>query len=87
MFIMRRRDPYVHKSPTCAEKVQAIQKCSKVGWVGGWPVQVQHGPQYGVWTGSLRGASSPPGHCRGALEQGTEPPAAWSTDYVAAPSL
>merc|ERR1712035_20546 len=27
-----------------------------------------------VWTGSWRGASSPPGHCRGALEQGTEPP-------------
>ncbi len=29
--------------------------------------------QYGVWTGSWRGASSPPGHYRGAHEQGTEP--------------
>lgn len=25
-----------------------------------WPVQVQHRPQYGVWTRSWRGARSPP---------------------------
>ncbi len=33
--------------------------------------------QYGVWTGSWRGASSPSGHYRGAHEQGTEPLTAW----------
>lgn len=53
---------------------------TEAAWVAGvglgtgeGPVQVQHRPQYRVWTGRWRGTSSPPGHCQGGFEQGTEP--------------
>ncbi|XP_049891866.1 uncharacterized protein LOC126384694 [Epinephelus moara] len=57
----------------------------------GWgPEGCLSGPKYGAWTGSWRGASSPPGHCRGAPEQGTELPnrserLSWAAHYDISP--
>ncbi len=47
--------------------------CRDLAWEPEGRQSKSSSSQCGVWTGSWRGASSPPGHYRGAPEQGTEP--------------
>ncbi len=63
-----------------------LKLCIIIPHICAWRWSIQYG-QYGLWTGSWRGASSPPGQCQGAAEKGNKPLTARALDCVAAPSL
>lgn len=56
-------------------------------WVGNQRLACSSPHLDQIWTGSWRGAISPPGHCRGTLEQGTEPPKPLRAPVMGSPTL